>query len=102
MRHIAYNWLALSVRCLWVHGIPGSGKTILTSWLIETVKDQCKKVSTVNAPCTSAYYYCYFSHHQDEAAPFLITWPNDLLLDVEDAVSIGFGGPIVNYMNCSA
>uniref|UniRef100_A0A0D2YEP4 Nephrocystin 3-like N-terminal domain-containing protein n=1 Tax=Fusarium oxysporum (strain Fo5176) TaxID=660025 RepID=A0A0D2YEP4_FUSOF len=65
------NWLASSIRCLWVHGIPGSGKTILASWLIENVQDHCERVSTVNAPCTSAYYYCYFGHHQDEAAPFL-------------------------------
>ncbi|EWZ30319.1 uncharacterized protein FOBCDRAFT_148607 [Fusarium oxysporum Fo47] len=65
------DWLASSVRCLWVHGIPGSGKTILASWLIENVQDHCERVSTENSPCTSAYYYCYFGHHQDEAAPFL-------------------------------
>ncbi|KAI1055459.1 hypothetical protein LB506_011521 [Fusarium annulatum] len=65
------DWLASSVRCLWVHGIPGSGKTILASWLIESVQDHCEMVSTMDAPCTSAYYYCYFGHHQDESAPFL-------------------------------
>ncbi|KAK2124282.1 hypothetical protein NOF04DRAFT_1406148 [Fusarium oxysporum II5] len=65
------DWLASSIRCLWVHGIPGSGKTILASWLIQNVLDHCKRVSTVSSPCTSAYYYCYFGHHQDEAAPFL-------------------------------
>ncbi|SCO92262.1 uncharacterized protein FRV6_16390 [Fusarium oxysporum] len=65
------DWLASSVRCLWVHGIPGSGKTILASWLIENVQDHFKRVSTESSPCTSAYYYCYFSHRQDEAAPFL-------------------------------
>ncbi|RKK71217.1 hypothetical protein BFJ69_g11161 [Fusarium oxysporum] len=31
----------------------------------------CKRVSTESSPCTSAYYYCYFGHPQDEAAPFL-------------------------------
>lgn len=31
------DWLASSVRCVWVHGIPGSGKTILALWLIESV-----------------------------------------------------------------
>ncbi|KAF4949262.1 hypothetical protein FGADI_9033 [Fusarium gaditjirri] len=65
------DWLASSTRCLWVHGIPGSGKTILASWLIEKVQDHCRRVSTESSPCTSAYYYCYFGHHQDEAAPFL-------------------------------
>ncbi|SCN76759.1 uncharacterized protein FFB20_05357 [Fusarium fujikuroi] len=65
------DWLASSTRCLWVHGIPGSGKTILASWLIENVQSHCKRVSTEKSPCVSAYYYCYFGHHQDEAAPFL-------------------------------
>ncbi|KAG5807071.1 hypothetical protein H9Q74_012590 [Fusarium xylarioides] len=65
------RWLASSTRCLWVHGIPGSGKTILASWLIENVQSHCKRVSTRKSPCVSAYYYCYFGHHQDESAPFL-------------------------------
>ncbi|KAF4493504.1 Vegetative incompatibility HET-E-1 [Fusarium agapanthi] len=65
------DWLSSKARCLWVHGIPGSGKTILASWLIENAQDHCKRVSTENSPCVSAYYYCYFGHHQDEAAPFL-------------------------------
>ncbi|KAF5564562.1 hypothetical protein FPHYL_4663 [Fusarium phyllophilum] len=65
------GWLASSTRCLWVHGIPGSGKTVLASWLIKNVQEHCKRVSTRKSPCVSAYYYCYFGHHQDESAPFL-------------------------------
>ncbi|KAG7409461.1 Vegetative incompatibility protein HET-E-1 [Fusarium oxysporum f. sp. rapae] len=65
------DWLASSTQCLWVRGIPGCGKTILASWLIGNVQDHCERVSIENSPCTSAYYYCYFGHHQDEAAPFL-------------------------------
>ncbi|KAH6699767.1 hypothetical protein BKA61DRAFT_496302 [Leptodontidium sp. MPI-SDFR-AT-0119] len=65
------DWLAASIRCLWVHGIPGAGKTILASWLIKQVQDHCKQSSKIQAPCTSAYYYCYFGHSQDEAMPFL-------------------------------
>ncbi|KAF5556935.1 hypothetical protein FMEXI_989 [Fusarium mexicanum] len=65
------DWLASNTRCLWIHGIPGSGKTILASWLIENVQGHCHRVSTENVPCTSVYYYCYFGHHQDEAPPFL-------------------------------
>ncbi|CVL03991.1 uncharacterized protein FPRN_12013 [Fusarium proliferatum] len=65
------DWLASSVRCLWVHGIPGSGKTILASWAITNVQVHCDKVSTGNSLYVSTYYYCYFGHHQDETAPFL-------------------------------
>ncbi|KAF5699679.1 hypothetical protein FMUND_14640 [Fusarium mundagurra] len=65
------NWLASRVRCLWVHGIPGSGKTILASWLITNIQVHCNKVSVSDSPYVSAYYYCYFGHHQDETAPFL-------------------------------
>ncbi|KAH7190457.1 hypothetical protein DER44DRAFT_844760 [Fusarium oxysporum] len=65
------EWLVSNIRCLWVHGIPGAGKTILASWLIEQVQNHCKQSSKMNAPCTSAYYYCYFGHHQDETVPFL-------------------------------
>ncbi|RBQ98250.1 hypothetical protein FVER53590_13571 [Fusarium verticillioides] len=65
------GWLASSTRCLWVHGIPGSGKTVLASWLIENVQSHCKRVSTRKSPCVNVYYYCYFGHHQDESAPFL-------------------------------
>nr|RBQ87558.1 hypothetical protein FVER53263_13571 [Fusarium verticillioides] len=60
------GWLASSTRCLWVHGIPGSGKTVLASWLIENVQSHCKRVSTRKSPCVNVYYYCYFGHHQDE------------------------------------
>ncbi|KAF5667413.1 hypothetical protein FDENT_12143 [Fusarium denticulatum] len=65
------DWLASRTRCLWVHGIPGSGKTILASWLITNIQAHCNKLSTSDSPYVSAYYYCYFGHHQDETAPFL-------------------------------
>ncbi|KAF5676489.1 hypothetical protein FCIRC_7048 [Fusarium circinatum] len=80
------DWLASKARCLWVHGIPGSGKTILASWLIENVQGHCKRVSTENTPYTSIYYYCYFGHHQDEAAPFL-RWVITQLSRQADVVS---------------
>jgi hypothetical protein len=56
-------------RCLWIHGIPGAGKTILASWLIEEVQKHCKQ--SPKGLSTYAYYYCYFGHNQDEAMPFL-------------------------------
>jgi hypothetical protein len=63
------KWLAGDVRCLWIHGIPGAGKTILTSFLVEQLKNHCKHREWSG----HSYYYCYFGHNQDEAPPFL-TW----------------------------
>ncbi|AEO70580.1 uncharacterized protein THITE_72721 [Thermothielavioides terrestris NRRL 8126] len=62
------SWLEEKTRCLWVHGIPGAGKTVLASHLIETVKQHC---GTRGRDYACAYYYCYFGHAQNEAAPML-------------------------------
>ncbi|KAK3905757.1 hypothetical protein C8A05DRAFT_41334 [Staphylotrichum tortipilum] len=62
------SWLEEKTRCLWVHGIPGAGKTILASHLIERVKDHCWDRG---AGDVCVYYYCHYSHTQDETAPFL-------------------------------
>jgi hypothetical protein len=62
------SWLDEKTRCLWVHGIPGAGKTIFASHLIETVKTHCLYRGPGYA---CVYYYCYFGHAQDEAVPFL-------------------------------
>ena len=56
------DWLEARARCLWIHGIPGAGKTVLLSHLIKELKKIHGSV---------IYYYCYFGHNQDEAAPFL-------------------------------
>ncbi|CAO2649625.1 Nn.00g070100.m01.CDS01 [Neocucurbitaria sp. VM-36] len=61
------KWLAGDVPCLWIHGIPGAGKTILTSFLVEQLKKHCKHRERSG----QSYYYCFFGHNQDEAAPFL-------------------------------
>jgi hypothetical protein len=65
------DWKKGSIRSLWLHGIPGAGKTILASFIIEDVKAFCK----VSAPESTgwAYYYCYFGHKQDET-PHLLRW----------------------------
>ncbi|OJD13832.1 hypothetical protein AJ78_05755 [Emergomyces pasteurianus Ep9510] len=52
------GWLLGEHRLLWIHGIPGSGKTILMS----TILNQCllPKASEKNVV---AYYYCDFRNH---------------------------------------
>lgn len=52
-------------RALWVHGIPGAGKTILCSNLIEKLR------SKQGRRTGWAYYYCYFGRNQDETGPLL-------------------------------
>jgi len=63
------DWVSASStdRLLWIHGIPGAGKTVLASYAIEKLKALCDLTDSV--ACT--YYYCHYSHNQDEAGPFL-------------------------------
>ena len=63
------DWLEAKNRCLWIHGIPGAGKTVLIYHLIEHIKNLCKQSTRQEA--TYVYYYCYFARNQDEANPFL-------------------------------
>lgn len=60
-------WFAGKARSLWFHGIPGAGKSVLASFLIEEIDQHCS--SQTNA--ASVYYYCYFGHHQDESNALL-------------------------------
>lgn len=59
---------------LWISGIPGSGKTILSSFLateIMAMRDHQARVAT-------AYYYCHHSHNHDETSHFLAWLLNQL------------------------
>ena len=62
------NWLSArpSIRFLWVYGIPGCGKTVLASYLIE----QIKQFSEGQQNLGFAYYYC-IQNIQREEGPFL-------------------------------
>ena len=62
------EWLDKKHRCLWIHGIPGAGKTVLASHLINQLETHCNSGSK---RCITLYYYCYFGNDQNEAAPFL-------------------------------
>ena len=63
------GWLEAKNRCLWIHGIPGAGKTVLMSHLIEQIKETCEQ--SAQREVVYVYYYCYFAHNQDEAKSFL-------------------------------
>ncbi|KAK3368329.1 hypothetical protein B0H63DRAFT_404201, partial [Podospora didyma] len=57
-------------RFLWIHGIPGAGKTILASFLVEQIRAHCAATGD-DKKHGLAYYYCYFGRSQDEAGPCL-------------------------------
>jgi len=74
-------WVAGRSRCVWIHGIPGAGKTILASHIIDTLKRMCRQGERT----ACVYYYCYFGNRQDEAAP-LLKWVIDRLCREADVV----------------
>lgn len=41
------EWLDAKQRCLWVHGIPGAGKTVLMCHLFEQVEQHCENSQNV-------------------------------------------------------
>lgn len=65
------EWKNGSSRFFWFHGIPGAGKTILFSYVVEDMKQYCKTFGSNNITCS--YYYCYFGRAQDEV-PHLLRW----------------------------
>jgi hypothetical protein len=67
---------------LWIHGIPGAGKTVLAAHIIETTLRICK---AKDRRTTCVYYYCYHGHNQDESVPFL-RWLVSQVLREADAI----------------
>jgi len=55
---------------LWIHGIPGAGKTVLASFAVEQLKLLCEGLTNQKM---YAYYYCHYSNNQDESLP-LLSW----------------------------
>ncbi|KAK5655882.1 hypothetical protein OQA88_5421 [Cercophora sp. LCS_1] len=56
-------------RFLWIHGIPGAGKSVLASFIVESVKSHCHQ--TTDKRLGYAYYYCHYSHDEDSGVSFL-------------------------------
>ncbi|KAG8531308.1 uncharacterized protein KY384_002936 [Bacidia gigantensis] len=63
------DWVTLKTRCLWIHGIPGAGKTFLMAHLIEVLKERMEAQKMTG--CVCVYYFCFYGHNQDETIPFL-------------------------------
>ncbi|KAG4283041.1 hypothetical protein FPRO06_09714 [Fusarium proliferatum] len=60
---------ASETRLIWIHGLPGAGKTVLASYVIEELEKLCEPAN--GSVCS--YYYCHYSHNQDETVP-LMSW----------------------------
>jgi hypothetical protein len=56
-------------RILWVHGVPGAGKTVLSYYMVEQLRALTRRDKNQGV----AYYYCYHQRNTDETVPFL-TW----------------------------
>lgn len=68
------EWLHGRKKFLWIRGIPGVGKTILASFLVQQAQAACHEQMTLTAyqkPLACVYYYCHFVRNQDEAVPLL-------------------------------
>lgn len=77
-------------RFIWIHGLPGTGKTILASFLID---DLFKKLSAPRDASSSAmglsYFYCHEAHDRDEALPFLRWVVRDLCRQLNPTIRQG-------------
>lgn len=76
-----YQWANLHTRCLWIHGIPGCGKTVLAAHLIEETRLLCDR--KVNSSYVSVYYYCHHSRNMDESTSLLRWVVSQLCLEAE-------------------
>ncbi|RYP39897.1 hypothetical protein DL767_002016 [Monosporascus sp. MG133] len=54
---------------LWIHGIPGAGKSVLASFIVESIRSHCEHAA--NRRLGYAYYYCHYSRKEDDGSPFL-------------------------------
>ncbi|KAH0543427.1 hypothetical protein FGG08_002285 [Glutinoglossum americanum] len=63
------GWLGGDEKFLWLYEIPGSGKAVLASFVIEEVKKFCSTSGFVGTGW--AYYYFWYKREKGEAPQFL-------------------------------
>ena len=62
------KWEREPKQLLWLHGIPGCGKTILSSTVVEHIKATCKK----DSQCQYIFYYFDFSDSKKQGVAGLL------------------------------
>ncbi|KAI0851795.1 hypothetical protein F5Y00DRAFT_259284 [Daldinia vernicosa] len=89
-------------RFIWIYGIPGAGKTVLASFLIDSIAVHCRATGY-------SYYYCHNERNQDETINFLRWIVGDLSRQIDrfipqelDKLSQSQGFTIEGLMNCFA
>jgi hypothetical protein len=83
------DWISRQRRMIWLHGIPGAGKTVLASYLIEQTITHCRLQN--NRRVVPLYYYCSFVHGQSmqsETFSFLRWIISQLCRQSEDIPSV--------------
>jgi len=66
------SWINYRCRCLWLHGIPGAGKTILAAHVTTALEQQHKATSHQGKLAVATiYYFCYHGRNGDETHSFL-------------------------------
>ncbi|KAI1805683.1 hypothetical protein F4811DRAFT_551741 [Daldinia bambusicola] len=63
-------------RFIWIYGIPGAGKTVLASFLIDSIAVHCRATGY-------SYYYCHNERNQDETLHFLRWIVGDLSRQID-------------------
>jgi hypothetical protein len=62
------DWIAGTRRAIWIHGIPGAGKTILASFINEHIESHC---ATESGDTIHIYFYLSYRTPGDQTMAFL-------------------------------
>ncbi|KAI9772775.1 MAG: hypothetical protein M1839_002320 [Geoglossum umbratile] len=77
------SWASNSGESLWLHGIPGAGKTVLCSTIIDRMQERCQQDSSARV----AYYYFDFADSKKQTLTSFLKSIIYQLASVEEVVS---------------
>ncbi|KAI1324467.1 hypothetical protein F5Y16DRAFT_402432 [Xylariaceae sp. FL0255] len=73
------------VNALWIHSGPGTGKTILASHIIRTLKEQTAQADHIRAPSAVSYFFCNsLSNTADDSQATIRSLLCELLYNLPD------------------